>query len=99
MRISSKLDRSVPSGSAFATERRGSPEVDNSSSTTVSDSVTVSFDARLMMEANVTAQQAQDVRQEKVDALRIQVQNGTYQPDSRLIAQNLLREEQGLFLL
>ena len=61
------------------------------------DTVSVSQDALLMTEARRTAQNAPDVRSEKVEALRIQVANGTYKPDSRLIAANLVREEPGLF--
>ena len=61
------------------------------------DTVSVSQDALLMTEARRTAQNAPDVRSEKVEALRIQVANGTYKPDSQLIAANLVREEPGLF--
>jgi negative regulator of flagellin synthesis FlgM len=43
------------------------------------------------------AQNAPDVRAEKVEQLRIQVSNGTYKPDSRLIASSLIREEPQLF--
>ena len=61
------------------------------------DTVSVSQDAVLMNEAQRTAQNTPDVRTEQVEALRIQVANGTYKPDSRLIAENLIREEPGLF--
>ena len=61
------------------------------------DTVTVSQDALLLTEARRTAQNTPDVRAEKVEALRIQVSNGTYKPDSQLIAANLVREEPGLF--
>ena len=61
------------------------------------DKVTVSQDALLLTEARRAAQSAPDVRSEKVEALRIQVANGTYKPDSKLIAANLVREEPGLF--
>ena len=50
-----------------------------------------------MTEARRAAQSAPDVRAEKVETLRIQVANGTYKPDSRLIASSLVREEPGLF--
>lgn len=63
----------------------------------IGDSVTVSQDALLFTEARLTAQNTPDVRTDKVEALRIQVANGTYKPDSRLIAANLVREEAGLF--
>ncbi|MDR3362661.1 MAG: flagellar biosynthesis anti-sigma factor FlgM [Desulfovibrio sp.] len=61
------------------------------------DTVSVSQDAILLTEAMRTAQNTPDVRAEKVVSLRAQVANGTYQMDSRLIAQNLIREEPGLF--
>jgi negative regulator of flagellin synthesis FlgM len=61
------------------------------------DKVTVSPDALLMTEARRAAQNTPDVRAEKVEKLRIQVADGAYRPDSRLIAENLLREEPDLF--
>ena len=61
------------------------------------DTVNVSQDAVLMNQAARTAQNTPDVRTEQVEALRIQVANGTYKPDSRMIAENLVREEPGLF--
>jgi negative regulator of flagellin synthesis FlgM len=61
------------------------------------DRVSVSQDALLMTEARRAAQNAPDVRTDKVEELRVQVANGTYKPDSRLVAENLIREEPGLF--
>ena len=61
------------------------------------DTVSVSQDALLLTGARRTAQNTPDVRADKVESLRIQVANGTYQPDSRLIAAGLVREEPGLF--
>lgn len=63
------------------------------------DSISVSKDAMLLSEAHRAAQTAPDVRADKVEALRMQVADGTYKVDSRLIAANLLREEPGLFTL
>ena len=59
--------------------------------------VSVSQEAQLLTEARRTAQNTPDVRAEKVEALRIQVSNGTYKPDSKLIAASLVNEEPGLF--
>ena len=61
------------------------------------DMVSVSQDALLLTEARRTAQNTPDVRADKVESLRIQVADGTYKPDSRLIAASLIREEPGLF--
>ena len=61
------------------------------------DSVRLSHQAQLLMEASRAAQGAPDVRQDKVEALRRQVADGTYQVDSRLLAEQLIREEPGLF--
>lgn len=61
------------------------------------DTVSVSQDALLLTEARRTAQNTPDVRADKVESLRIQVANGTYKPDSRLIAASLIREEPELF--
>jgi negative regulator of flagellin synthesis FlgM len=66
-------------------------------STSQGDTVTVSQDALLLTEARRTAQNAPDVRSEKVEALRTQVANGTYQIDSNRIAASLVQEEPGLF--
>ena len=63
------------------------------------DSISVSKDAMLLSEAHRVAQNAPDVRADKVEALRMQVANGTYTADSRLIVANLLREEPALFTL
>lgn len=63
------------------------------------DSISVSQDALLLSEAHRVAQNTPDVRADKVEALRLQVANGTYKADSRLIAANLLREEPALFAL
>lgn len=64
---------------------------------TLNDSVSLSHEARLLMEAKREAQAAPDVRQDKIEALRSQVQSGTYQIDSRKIAEHMLIEEPGLF--
>lgn len=61
------------------------------------DSVSLSNEARLMAEANRTAQASPDIRQEKVDTLKAQVQSGTYKMDNERIAQGLLREDMSFF--
>ena len=62
------------------------------------DVVSLSTDARILAEAQRSAQEAPEVRQDKVDALKEQVQNGTYTVDNRRVAQGLLREDINLFV-
>ena len=57
------------------------------------DRVSVSPQARLFTEAYAAATNAPEVRQDKVNALKEQVANGTYQVDSRKIAEKLLQSE------
>ncbi|MDR2054899.1 MAG: flagellar biosynthesis anti-sigma factor FlgM [Desulfovibrio sp.] len=76
---------------------RASAERADSGASQGGDRVSVSQDALLMTEARRTAQNAPDVRADKVEELRSQIANGTYKPDSRLVAESLIREEPGLF--
>lgn len=78
-------------GRSDRAQQRGQENAENG------DTISVSLDALLMTEARRSAQSAPDVRQEKVDALKERVANGTYHADSRKIAAGLLREESGLF--
>lgn len=57
------------------------------------DTVALSNQARLLATAMTVAQSAPDVRSDKVRELKAQVQNGTYKPDVKKAAANLLREE------
>lgn len=61
------------------------------------DTVNVSRDALLLTEALRAAQNAPDVRADKVDALRAKIANGVYEIDARRIAASLIREDPGLF--
>lgn len=79
----------------FQTQSK-SQETDSS---TQGDRVSVSQNALLLTEARRTAQASPDVRQEKVDALKSQVADGSYQVDSTKLAGKLLAEEGALFRL
>ncbi len=57
------------------------------------DRVSVSAQAKLYTEAYTAASNAPEVRQDKVAALKTQVDNGTYQVDSRKIAEKLLQSD------
>lgn len=67
------------------------------SSGSSSDTVSVSSTGKLVGEANAAAREASDVRAELVAELKAKVQAGTYQPDSRKIAENLLKEDISIF--
>lgn len=57
------------------------------------DVVNVSSQARLMGTARQGAAESPDVREQKVKDLREQVRAGTYKPDIRKTALNLVRDE------
>ncbi len=57
------------------------------------DRVSVSPQARLFTEAYTAATNAPEIRQNKIAALKEQVASGTYQVDSRQIAEKLLQSE------
>ena len=61
------------------------------------DTISVSRDALLLTEARRTAQNAPDVRADRVAELRAQVADGTYTIDAPAIAGSLVREEPSLF--
>jgi len=62
-----------------------------------SDTVSVSSTAKLVGEASTAARESEGVRAELVAELKAKVQAGTYQPDSRKIAENLLKEDLSIF--
>ena len=61
------------------------------------DTLRLSTEAKLRTTARSAAMQADDMRQERVDALKAQVADGTYHIDNEKIAAKLLQEEVELF--
>lgn len=61
------------------------------------DAVDHSHAALLLTEALHTAQNAPDLRQERIDDLRARIANGTYEIDEVRLAARLLAEEPQLF--
>ena len=57
------------------------------------DRVVLSSEARLRGAALQTATEASDVRREKVDELKRKVKDGTYQPNLKKAAANLIRDD------
>lgn len=66
------------------------------SSTDTSDTVSLSSEARLRGAALSEASKAPDTRAERVQQLQEQVRNGTYTPDIRKAAANLIRDDLSL---
>ncbi|WP_319466162.1 flagellar biosynthesis anti-sigma factor FlgM [uncultured Pseudodesulfovibrio sp.] len=62
------------------------------------DRVVLSSEARLRGAALQTAKDAPDVRREKVDRLKQQVKDGTYKPDVKKAAANLIRDDLNLLM-
>ncbi len=60
------------------------------------DRVVLSSEARLRGTALQTAKEAPDVRREKVEDLKRRVKDGTYQPDLKKAAANLIRDDLNL---
>jgi negative regulator of flagellin synthesis FlgM len=84
-------------------ERPGAKDVRSAQESTktsgeAADRVVLSSEARLRGAALQTAKEAPDVRREKVDELKRKVKDGTYQPDIKKAAANLIRDDLDLFV-
>ncbi len=58
-----------------------------------SDTVRVSPEAKLRVEAYKTAASSGDIRQEKVDEIKAKIANGTYEIDAKKIAEKIIKED------
>jgi negative regulator of flagellin synthesis FlgM len=88
-----RIGRGDGSESASSTTRTTTSDT---SSSTGADRVTLSDGAKLVGVATKTASEASDVRTDKVADLKAQVEAGTYQPDSKKIAEKMLTMESDL---
>ena len=86
----SKVDKGEESGKAEAAKAKARSR---SETTASGDRVSVSSDAKLVAEAAKEAMDSSDVRVDRVEALKTQVQSGNYKPDSRQIAAKLLEND------
>lgn len=82
--------------SEAATARKQPGKAAADAAGTQGDKVSLSSEGKLRTEAFATALAAPDVRQEKIDSLREQIANGSYQIDVRRISERLLQSEQEL---
>lgn len=91
-------DRLTRSGAGETTNPIGrTNNADAGQSSSGADRVTLSDGAKLVSQAVREAQDASDVRADKVAALKAQVESGNYQPDSKKIAAKMLTMESELF--
>ena len=58
-----------------------------------SDKVSLSPEAKLRTEAYKTAASSEDIRPEKVAEIKAKIANGTYEINSRKIAEKLIKED------
>jgi negative regulator of flagellin synthesis FlgM len=89
---SSKL-RAVSGKETKSTERRVDRGGSDSSAQSRTDRVEVSSQARVRGVALAKALETPEIRAEKVNRLREQVRDGTFQPDLRKTAENLVKED------
>ncbi|GFK92694.1 hypothetical protein NNJEOMEG_00520 [Fundidesulfovibrio magnetotacticus] len=89
--IQSKVEKGEESTASAKVEKAKAKARSQSSGS--GDRVSVSGDAKLVAEAAKAAQESPDIRVERVEALRAQVQSGTYNLDSRRIAQKLVESD------
>ena len=69
------------------------PQTQNTGSASTRDVVNVSSQAKLLGTARQAAAEGPDTREQKVRDLREQVRAGTYKPDIRKTAMNLVRDD------
>jgi len=63
-----------------------------------SDVVMLSEEARLRGQALQVASLDSGLRQERIQDIKERIRNGTYEPDLRKVAENILREDLDLFV-
>lgn len=76
-----------------AAARRAAQQSSQNASPAQGDTVSVSPEALLRAEANKAIGNSPDVRQEKIDAIKDQLNAGTYSVDSKQIAHKLLQDD------
>jgi negative regulator of flagellin synthesis FlgM len=74
-------------------ELNASPQTINASAPQNIDSIRVSERASTLGELTAKAEQLPEIRQERIDQLRTQIQSGEYRPSSEEIADAILKDE------
>ncbi|MCB9134638.1 MAG: flagellar biosynthesis anti-sigma factor FlgM [Anaerolineales bacterium] len=82
------LQQTLKAQAGYATDMRRTSSTDR---TTATDHAALSEEARLLSRARQVLEETSDVREEKVTALRQQVQDGTYQVPLEKLANLLVK--------
>jgi negative regulator of flagellin synthesis FlgM len=57
------------------------------------DKISLSNEGKLLNQAQKAASESPEIRREKIEAFKSEVENGTYKPDSTRIAEKLLQQD------
>lgn len=92
MRISGKTGSVGGSQGLSSSKTPSAPAITPSNTATVSDALQVSSSARLIAVAHEVLAVTPDIRSEKVEAIKTQLDADRYQPDGEAVAEGLIRE-------
>ncbi|KAF0234700.1 MAG: negative regulator of flagellin synthesis [Desulfovibrionaceae bacterium] len=87
--VQSKVDKGEGTEAASAAKAKAKAKSQSASG----DRVSVSSDAKLVAEAAKAAQASPDIRVDRVEALRAQVESGSYNLNPRRIAEKLVASD------
>lgn len=86
-------NKMVGEGGEASASKKGGKTSGSGNAAGSSDKISLSDDAKLYSQAVKNAQSEPEIRAAKVAELKAKVQSGEYQPDSKVIAEKLLRSE------
>jgi len=92
MRISGKPSGVGSTQSATGPKTSGAPASAPVASVSGSDAVQVSSEARLVAVAQEALAVVPDIRMEKVEAIKVQLDADAYNPDGEAVAEGLIKE-------
>jgi negative regulator of flagellin synthesis FlgM len=92
MRISGKPSGTGSTQSVSGTKASGTPASAPVAATSASDAVQVSSAARLVAVAQEALAVVPDIRMEKVEAIKNQLDADSYNPDGEAVAEGLIKE-------
>ena len=93
--VSPYLQNRVEAGETASAENASRARAAQTQAANGTDTVSISESAKLQSLAVREATVSTDVRTEKVEELKARVKDGSYKPDSKAIAQGIIRAEAG----